>query len=180
MSRLRPFAPLLTLTFAPLAERYIARNARRYRARARPLSIRELDALSRFFPHQLTSRVRISAADPPLQPPRAQGFAQWLGYPRLLDPGTTAAITFHQVIVHLQSMSMRTLFHELVHAEQYRQLGVKEFAKRYVRGFLTTGVYEEIPLEKQAYELEARFAANPALFFSVKDEVRRWIDEGRY
>jgi len=42
-----------------------------------------------------------------------------------------------------------------------------------VRGFLSGGSYEEIPLEKQAYELEGRFASNPAEQFSVDADVRK-------
>jgi hypothetical protein len=37
---------------------------------------------------------------------------------------------------------------------------------------LNGGSYEEIPLEKQAYELEARFANNGEAF-SVDDDVQR-------
>lgn len=180
MNLRRSLAPLLTGAFSPFAARYIAKNAHRYRATSRPLSVRELEALSRYFPHQLTGRIRISPAEPPLQPPTAQRLAQWLGYGRVLHPATTAAITFQHVIVFMQPMPMRTLFHELVHAEQYRQLGVKRFAQLYVRAFLGSGRYEEIPLEVQAYELDARYAANPALPFPVKDEVGRWIEEDRY
>jgi hypothetical protein len=59
-----------------------------------------------------------------------------------------------------------------VHVVQYRHLGVSSFADLYVRGFLNGGSYEEIPLEKQAYELEARFANNGEAF-SVDDDVQR-------
>jgi hypothetical protein len=98
----------------------------------------------------------------------------------LLTPEATAAITFNHVIAHFGSLSLRTLFHELVHVEQYKQLGVRNFAKLYVRGFLRTGAYRGIPLEVHAYELDGRYAANPALRFRVRDEVRRWIAERKY
>lgn len=97
-----------------------------------------------------------------------------------MEPEATAAITFRNVIVFVQPMDLRTLFHEMVHAEQYRQMGVREFARKYVSGFLRIGAYESIPLEQHAYELDARFAASPGLPFSVNDEVKRWIEEGRY
>src|SRR2546429_7268300 len=48
----------------------------------------------------------------------------------------------------------RSLFHELVHAEQYRQLGVGRFAELYIRGFLSGGGYDGIPLEVNAYRSE--------------------------
>src|SRR5690349_24230460 len=49
------------------------------------------------------------------------------------------------------------LFHEVVHAEQYRQLGLGRFAELYVRGFLSGGGYDGIPLEVNAYTLGTRF-----------------------
>ena len=70
------------------------------------------------------------------------------------------------------SFTDRVLFHELVHAVQYEKLGLAKFAAKYVKGFLSGGSYEEIPLEKQAYELEGRFAVNPAVTFSVEEDVR--------
>lgn len=49
--------------------------------------------------------------------------------------------------------------------------GSRVSLQRYVRGFLSGGWYEEIPLEKQAYELEAKFATNPDRIFSVEEDV---------
>jgi hypothetical protein len=71
-------------------------------------------------------------------------------------------------------------FHELVHVEQYRQLGVRRFAELYVRGFLDGGGYEGIPVEINAYELGGRFEANPARKFSVQEEVANWVKAGRF
>ena len=72
------------------------------------------------------------------------------------------------------------LFHELVHVEQYRQLGIPRFSELYVRGFLNGASYVAIPLEVNAYTLGGRFENNPAQQFSVADEVRSWITEGRF
>jgi hypothetical protein len=47
------------------------------------------------------------------------------------------------------------LFHELVHVEQYRQLGIPRFAELYVRTFLSGGGYDGIPLEINAYARNA-------------------------
>ena len=71
----------------------------------------------------------------------------------------------------LGTASDGVLFHELVHVVQFRLLGVREFSRQYVEGFLKSGSYEGIPLEVCAYELEARFemSARP---FAVEDEVR--------
>ena len=90
-----------------------------------------------------------------------------------------AAITFCDVVVSHEPFSNGLLFHELVHVEQYRQLGIPRFSELYVSGFLNGCSYEAIPLEVNAYTLGGRFEQNPARQFSVEDEVRRWVVEGR-
>jgi hypothetical protein len=49
-----------------------------------------------------------------------------------------------------------------------------------VRGFLSGGAYEAIPLEMNACELDATFSAAPAKPFSVEAEIQSWIDAGRF
>jgi hypothetical protein len=83
------------------------------------------------------------------------------------------------VISH-ELLTDRLLFHELVHVVQYEKLGVPEFARKYVMGFLRGGSYKAIPLEMNAYELGARFAAAPTKTFSVEAEVERWIRRSRF
>jgi hypothetical protein len=90
-----------------------------------------------------------------------------------------SAITFSDVVVSHEQFTDGLLFHELVHVEQYQQLGIARFAELYVRGFLSGGGYDGIPLERNAYELGERFERNPEIQFSVADEVSRWIAEGR-
>jgi hypothetical protein len=67
-----------------------------------------------------------------------------------------------------------------VHVEQYRQFGIQQFSNLYVRGFLTGGGYDGIPLEMNAYALGTRFKANPRKQFSVSDEVTEWIRHDRF
>ena len=102
-----------------------------------------------------------------------------LGFNNLPDQSRMGAITFCDVVVSHEAFSNGLLFHELVHVEQYRQLGIPRFSELYVRGFLDGGSYEAIPLEVNAYALGDRFEQNPANRFSVEDEVRTWIAEGR-
>jgi hypothetical protein len=47
-------------------------------------------------------------------------------------------------------------------------------------GDLAGGSYDSIPLEANACILGGRYESNPAQQFSVADEVRRWITEGRF
>jgi hypothetical protein len=98
----------------------------------------------------------------------------------LPDFADMAAITNVDTVVSHAPFTNRLLFHELVHVVQYEKLGLAEFAAKYVRGFLSGGSYEAIPLEMNAYELDARFAATPTKPFSVADEVQSWIDMGRF
>src|SRR5882724_7111501 len=102
-----------------------------------------------------------------------------LGFNNLPDQSAMAAITFCDVVVSHEPLSNGLLFHELVHVEQYRQLGIPRFSELHVRGFLNGGSYEAIPLEVNAYTLGGRFEQNTANRFPVEDEVRRWIAEGR-
>jgi hypothetical protein len=102
-----------------------------------------------------------------------------LGFNNLPDQSTMGAITFCDVVVSHEPFSNGLLFHELVHVEQYRQLGIPRFSELYVRGFLNGGSYEAIPLEVNAYSLEDRFRSAPRRMFSVEDEVGRWHTEGR-
>lgn len=43
-----------------------------------------------------------------------------------------------------------------------------------------TGLWMVVPFEEQAYQLDARYTRNPSDIFSVEDEVRQWMQEGRY
>jgi hypothetical protein len=72
------------------------------------------------------------------------------------------------------------LFHELVHVEHYRQLGIPRFSELYLRGFLNGGSYEAIPLEVNAYVLNRRFEQSPANRFSVMEVVGKRIAEDRF
>jgi hypothetical protein len=77
-------------------------------------------------------------------------------------------------------MGSRDLFHGLVHAAQLRVLGVAEFTELFVRGFLRARSYFLVPMKAHAFALDARFAANPVVRFSVEDEIHDWWRGGRY
>jgi len=102
----------------------------------------------------------------------------------LLDFSNLVAITFNTAVNLLPDApepTMGLLFHEFVHVLQYRLLGVQEFARRYVdvwlagKGFLDRPDlrYVSIPLERQAYDLQARFAAAPDSAFSVEAALQQ-------
>lgn len=157
---------------------YIAEQRNAFHGNAHPIGSEQKLALQLFFPADVLDKVRVvrgRAAEPSFYSQlRAMGIRN---APPFSD---MAGITFQDVVVHVEPLTLSLLFHELVHAVQYKHLGLQGFAERYVRGFLTGGSYEEIPLEKQAYALEGRFSATPVAAFSVEDDVKNRIRENRF
>ena len=91
-----------------------------------------------------------------------------------------ASITYMDIIVFHDEITLRTLFHGLVHATQMAFLGLDRYTDFYVRGFVKSRSWIAIPLEAQAYQLDTRFAMSPSATFSVEDEVKSWAEQGRY
>ena len=152
---------------------YIADQRQTHRPKAEPLSHKHRVQLERFFPQDVLSSVRVirgKACDPPFYSKLSA-----LGIRNARSFSAMAGVTFQDVVLHVEALTPRLLFHELVHAVQYKHLGLEGFAERYVNGFLRGGSYEGIPLEKQAYELEARFAQWPSEGFSVEEAVTQRI-----
>jgi hypothetical protein len=162
---------------------YIEQQRQTYRGRAVPLDGRQRSAMQSFFPSSTLDSARVvvlageRVSNPPFYPElQKMGFKP--GF--LPDFSLMAAITFVHTVVSHEPFTERLLFHELVHVVQYEKLGLLEFAANYVGGFLCGGSYEAIPLEMNAYELDAQFAQAPLECFSVADEVQQWIDAGRF
>jgi hypothetical protein len=158
-------------------------NAQREKALplAVPLSPEQRASMDGFFLQQLLDTTRLKVLtesrveNPPFYVPLRR-----MGFTNLPSFSTMAAVTFCDVVVSHQPFSDGLLFHELVHVEQYRQLGIQRFAELYVRGFLSGGGYDGIPLEINAYDLGGRFERSPLARFSVADEVVACVREGRF
>ena len=177
--------PTLTLEqvaqISALVARYIAEQRERYAPRTVPLSGEQRTAMGGFFaPEHLVGARLLVLGDRRVDNPDFYPMLRDLGLSNLPEFSLMSAITFYDVVVSHAPFSNGLLFHELVHVEEYRQLGIPRFAELYVRGFLTGGTYESIPLEVNAYILGGRYESNPAQQFSVADEVRRWITDGRF
>lgn len=159
---------------------YISAQRERYAPRSIPLSAQQRAPLEPFFAREVFDRVHLlvlereRVANPEFYP-----MLRGLGFKNLPDQSAMGAITFCDVVVSHEPFSDGLLFHELVHVEQYRQLGIPRFSERYVRGFLNGGSYEAIPLEVNAYSLEDRFRLDPRRGFSVQAEVAQWLAEGK-
>jgi hypothetical protein len=174
---LKNLPPAMVSQLVSMVESYISDSRKKYAPEAVALSDAQRAAMQPFFPAEILEGVRLSVLRGKRVPnPSMYPMAKMMGIRNLPDFSQMAAITFVDVIVSHEEVTDDLLFHELVHVVQYAQLGLKEFAARYVNGFVQGGSYEEIPLEKNAYSLEARFSANPSQVFSVADEVRRWSE----
>lgn len=162
---------------------YIERQRQFFGHTASPLDANQTAAMLPCFPASTldTARVVVLAGKRVSNPPFYDELIN-MGF----DPSTLpdfahmAAITFLDTVVSHEEFTDRLLFHELVHVVQYQKLGLTAFATKYVRGFLSGGSYERIPLEMNAYELEAEFAGAPWKTFSVADEVQSWIDSDKF
>jgi hypothetical protein len=136
--------------------------------------------LEPFFAREVIDNVRVLVLEGERVPnPDFYPMLRGLGFNNLPDQSAMGAITFCDVVVSHERFTAGLLFHELVHVEQYRQLGIPRFSELYVRGFLNGGSYEAIPLEVNAYSLEDRFRRDARREFSAQSEVAQWLEEGR-
>ncbi|MFI5104580.1 MAG: hypothetical protein ACHP79_06620 [Terriglobales bacterium] len=164
-----------------MVEDFILKNQKRYSFRATPLTYEHKAAMQSFFPSEVLEQTRVIVLhgerilDPPFY-----SMARVMGIKNLPSFSDTAAVTFVDVVASHEELTDDLLFHELVHVAQYAAMGTKEFASRYVNGFLNGGSYAEIPMEKHAYTLTQRYTVNKTQAFSVADEVKSWIDTQKF
>jgi hypothetical protein len=160
---------------------YISTQRNTYIRRAVPLTTYQRTSMAGFFTPRLLDETRLlvlngeRVANPDFYPMLRQ-----IGFDDLPDQSTMAAITFADCVVSHGPFTDGLLFHEFVHVEQYRQLGVPRFADLYLRGFLNGGSYFEIPLERNAYTLGEQYEENPDRQFPVAVVVARLVSEGRF
>ena len=159
---------------------YIASQRHKYASRALPMTAQQRAAVAPFFVPEVLDNTRLLTLEGErVSNPEFYPMLRNLGFKNLPDQSGMAAITFCDIVVSHEPFSDGLLFHELVHVEQYRQVGIPRFSELYVHGFLNGGSYEAIPLEVNAYSLEDRFRKEPHRGFSVQEEVATWSAEGR-
>ena len=174
-------------TFLPTAARktaeWLQQMRDRHSATARPLNAEELTALGAHFDATLLDSVRVKTVTEIEKPPFYDGLRSQLAFVGVrvaFDFAAVRGITFDNCILVRESpLSVALLFHELVHVEQYRQLGIPRFAAAYVRGLAENRFeYEENPIEKIAVSLKERF--NQGDHFSAGDEIKAWLATREY
>ncbi len=170
-------SPLQIQLFSHAVAQYIHAQRDKYYGEGKRLAFG--DTWSRYFQAVDLKRVRIlepgreRVGNPPFYADLEQ-----LGFVDLPNFTSMGAITFDDVVVFHEALNPQLVFHELVHVTQYRLLGIEEFARLYVRGYLHGG-YDGTPLEMCAYQLDGRFImGGPG--FDVEAEVKAWIDGKRF
>ncbi len=171
---LKNLPPAMISQLANMVENYVTSSRKKYAPQSVPLTETQRNGMQPFFSSTVLDSARLCVLrGTRVSNPSMYTMAKMMGIRNLPDFADMAAITFVDVIVSHEDFTDALLFHELVHVVQYAQMDMKEFATRFIHGFIQGGSYEQIPLEMHAHALEARFSqgGNP---FSVEDEVRLW------
>ena len=152
---------------------WIRAQRNHYRLHAQAIPPDFFKAIPPLFSAALLAKARWWSVDSiPIPPFDAQ--AKALG----LDLSQAEGITFDDTFLITRAAAGTlgaglVIFHELVHVAQYSVLGVDDFVTQYVDGLVTTRDYYNVPLEKMAYDLQARYATDMMEGFPVEDLVRR-------
>ena len=161
--------------------RYLQDQRREYRPQGVPLSKDQKVTMKPFFPLDLLAGIRIvEMRNQPVPNPPFYAEAKALGLTNLPELAHMASLTFEDVVVFPSEITDRRLFHALVHAVQFKVLGLERYTELFVRSFLRTRAHVSVPLEMHAFSLESRFAEKPDEPFLVEEKVRLWINQGRY
>ena len=159
------------------AGHWISNQRDLHRAHSEALPDTTTAALRGFFSEATLDRARIRRVPVIENPPFYREFEE-AGASIPLDFGVWAAITFGDVILVSGDQvpgppSHSMVFHEMVHLVQYDELGIFEFARRYVTPFMQNRFnYMTIPLESVAFDLQGRFERWTGEAFSAEAEVR--------
>jgi hypothetical protein len=161
---------------------YMRQERDMYVRHSEPLATHLKEPIQDFFPRDLLGRLKTITLEggARIPPPPFYAAAKAMSGGRFPDFVHMRSITYIDVIVFHDEIDVRALFHGVVHATQMAVLGFERYMELYVRGFVKNLSWLQIPLEDQAYRLDARFAENPKEIFSVEEEVAAWLQGDRY
>ena len=158
-------------------ERWVRAQRARHRPEARPLHPQTQAALLSFFDAELLRDARFRRV-PVIENPDFYDALIAAGQPVPMDFASARGITYDDTVLlsagdgTVPGPPSALLFHELVHVVQYKLLGIGAFVRRYVTGWADAGfVYEAIPLEREAFDLQHRFEQAPRTPFRVREVV---------
>jgi hypothetical protein len=166
-------------TFVSEGTRWVLARRFELRQASQPISADAAGVFRPYFPEACLASARFGFVAEISNPPFYAALAGLgLGVP--LDFRDMAGITFVDAIAISKRFLpesphglLELLFHEMVHVVQYSILGIERFIPEYAYGWARSGErYGAIPLEVQAYDLQAQFASEFPAAFSVEDAVR--------
>jgi hypothetical protein len=160
---------------------YVLQQRDYYWPSRRPLTSRERQVIGGFFEDSLTDLVAIVELDGELiaRPPLAMREVLSAHY-EVPSLHRMVSVTLRDLLVFQRKLTDRRLFHAMVHACQFAELGIEAYFDLYLRAFLRCGDYLKIPMEAHVHELEARFAESPQHFFNATQQVRMRIQQRQY
>jgi hypothetical protein len=162
-------------------EKYFRDERALYLPASEPLTVKWKSAVESHFPNSLLDSVRTIVLDGArIPPPPFYAEAVELSSGNFPDFVHLASVTYIDIVVFNEPIQTRTLFHGMVHAQQFACLGIERYLGLYIRGFLKHRTWVRIPLEVQAFKLEERFMISPPEAFSVENEVYSWMRRGEY
>ena len=160
---------------------YLREQRDRHYVAGEPLGAAHMALMRPFFSPGILNRVRVvELSGARVSNPPFYSDAKALGIVNLPQITHMASLTFIDVVVFNEKITERSLFHGLVHAVQFQILGLERYTRSFVDSFLRTNSHFTVPLEAHTFALESKFVQNPADGFSVEEQVRIWIREGRY
>jgi len=164
-----------------LVSSYLRDQRERYFHSAAPLTQHQKALMWPYFSHALLDQVRVVELNGERLPnPPFYAEARALGFANLPEITHMHSLTFLAVVVFNEKVTERCLFHGLVHAVQFEVLGLERYTELFVRGFINTKLHFSVPLEAHAFSLESKFMGSRAHRFSVEDQIRLWVKQGRY
>lgn len=159
---------------------YLREQREHYLPVAGPLSPQHRIMMSPYFSAAILDRVRIvELKGARVAAPEFFATARTLGFD-MPEISHMDSLTFADIVVFNQHLTLRALFHALVHAVQIDVLGFDRYAERWVESFVRNRTHFTVPLEVHAFSLASRFLNPLAEGFSVEEQVLRWKDDGRY
>ena len=160
---------------------YFSGERNLYLRHGEPLTTELRGILQAYFSAQLLDKVKtVTLEGARIPPPPFYAEALQMTHGRFPDFVHMASVTYVDIIVFHNRIEPRALFHGMVHAAQIDILGFERYVDLYVRGFVKSLSWLAIPLEDQAYKLDARFAERPDEPFSAEEEIRHWLQDGKY
>ena len=162
---------------------WIRRQREKYHPLGAPLSDEEKKKLQPFFSAQVLNRLRIRDVSktgetipyPPFYERVRAGGARVVP-----DAAHMTALPFIDVALFNREPTPRTVFHTLIHIVQYEVVGLERVMKSYFKALNEAGLWMVVPYEEQAYGLDARYTKDPSDIFWVEDEVRNWLNAGKF